>query len=527
MTLWPPSWRWNRPAPAAPVAAPRRSIRMDAYEATSTKPRVVDWDQTAYGPNRALDLGNVSRARSQDAIRNNPWIRRAVKLLVSHLIGCGIQPRPKIADKALRADILQLWNDWTPQADADGVLGFYALQSLMSRARYESGEVFPRLIWRKPSAALVVPLQIRLIEADLLPLGYNQATPNIRQGIERDADRQRLAYHFYREHPGERFLAPTPNNTVRVPAAEVLHHYIPDRPGQLRGVPEGLSTLYRARNLDHYESAELTRKKNKARFSGAIWRETPEDNPLTDVPANPVLNDLQSQLASVEASADYANNVQSALDAAAALREQIVVEQEKKTFVDIEDGYMLQLAQNERIELFGGDTGNNGLLDFLRSQLRGIAAGWGVPYELLVGDYADTNDRIMRVILNVFYRELEAQQDHFVTQILQPVYAHWLTTAVVSGALSIPGYFADPRPFQRCEWRAHAWSYVNPLQEAQTKVLKIKHGLTSRAAAVAEDGWDVEDVDRDQAADRERERSLGLDYGDGTAVDSPDTEIPT
>ena len=508
----------------APAAV--RPIRMEAYEATSSKPRVADWDQTLYGPNAALELGQIARARSQDAVRNNPWIRRAVKLLVSHLIGCGIQPRPKIADKGLRAEIVALWNDWTAEADADGVMDFYGLQSLASRARHESGEVFARLFWRRKSDGLTVPLQLQLIEADLLPLGLNDPGRRIRQGIERDGNGRRVAYHFYREHPGERFVLAAPNNTSRVPAAEVLHHYLPDRPGQLRGIPEGLSALHRARVLDHYESAELTRKKNKARFSGAIYKEQPEDNPIADGPANPVLANLQQQLAAVEASADYTNNVPEALAAAAALREQITVEQEKKTFIDIEDGYMLQLATGERIELFGGDTGNQGLLDFLRGQLRGIAAGWGVPYELMVGDYADTNDRIMRVILNVFYRELEAQQDHFVGQVLQPVYRNWLTTAVLSGALSIPGYFADPRPFQRCEWRPQAWSYVNPLQEAQTKILKIDNGLTSRAAVVAEDGWDAEDVDADQHADRQRERRLGLDYGASAKAAKPAAADP-
>lgn len=491
----------------------------EAYEATSAKPRVVDWDQTLYGPNAALELGHIARARSQDAIRNNPWMRRALKLLVSHLIGCGIQPRPKITDKALRSDLLTLWNDWTAEADYDGVLGFYTLQAQGTRARYESGEVFWRCWWRPQSAGLAVPLQLQLLEADLLPLGYNQTAPNIRQGIER-ANGQRTAYWFYREHPGDRWISPGLDTLTRVPAAEILHHYLPDRPGQLRGAPEGISTLYRARSLDHYESAELTRKRNKARFSGAIWKEQPEDNPISDVPANPVLDSLQKQLVAIEASADYVNQVPAAVEAAATLREQIIVEQQRKTFIDIEDGYMLQLGESERVELFGGDTGNTGLLDFLRGQLRAIAAGWGVPYELLVGDYADTNDRIMRVILNVFYRELAFQQDHFITQILQPIWRHWLTTAVLSNALSIPGYFDNPRLFQRCEWRSHAWAYVNPLQEVQTRLLKIKGGLTSRSAEVAEDGWDVEDVDRDQAEDHRRERELGLDYSSDTATPS-------
>lgn len=500
---------------------PRPAHRADAYEATSAKPRVADWEQTAYGPNAALDSAHVARARSQDAVRNNPWIRRALKLTVSHLIGCGIQPRPKIADKGLRAEVLELWNDWAADADADGVLGFYALQAAASRARYESGEVFIRLLWQRRDSGLAVPLQLQLLESDLLPLGLNTPSPNVRQGIERDRHGRRAAYHFYREHPGERWIAPSPTNTLRLPAAEILHHYVPDRPGQLRGVPEGLSTLYRARSLEHYENAELTRKRNKSRFSGAIWKEQPEDNPLTDAQANPTLTALQQQLSGVETSADYRANVPEAIAAAAALREQIVIEQEKKTFIDIEDGYMLQLGMGERIELFGGDTGNAGLLDFLRGQLRGVAAGWGVPFELLAGDYADTNDRIMRVILNVFYRELETLQDHFITQALQPIYRAWLNAAVLSGALNIPGYFANPRAFQRCEWRPQAWNYVNPLQEAQTKILKIRNGLVSRAAVVAEDGWDVEDVDNDQAIDRDRERTLGLDYG-GDVVTAPD-----
>lgn len=498
-----------------------RPLRLEAYDATSRAPRVADWDETLYSPNTALDAAPTARARSQDAVRNNPWIRRALKLLVSHLIGCGIQPRPKIADKALRTEVLTLWNDWVEDADADGVLGFYGMQSLITRARYESGEIFLRLM-RRPRGTANVPLQIRLMEADLLPMGYNVPATNIRQGIERDATGRRLAYHFYKRHPGERYLLADPNTTTRVPAEDILHHYLPERPGQLRGAPEGLSALHRARVLDQYESAELTRKRNKARFSGVIYKETPEDNTLTDAPANPTLDALRAQLAAVEASADYLANVPEALASAVTLREQIVLEQEKKTFVDIEDGYMLQLALSERVELFGGDTGNNGLLDFLRAQLRGIAAAWGVPYELVVGDYAETNDRIMRVILNVFYRELEFQQDHFISQCLQPVYRAWLNAAVLTNAVVIPGYFADPRAWQRCEWRPQAWNYVNPLQEAQTKILKIRNGLTSRSAVVAEDGWDAEDVDNDQAADHDRERRLGLDYGGGDPA--PDAE---
>ena len=113
-----------------------------------------------------------------------------------------------------------------------------------------------------------------LIEADLLPTYLNQALvgPNIRQGIERNAVGQRVAYWFYRQHPGDLSGAALLTDLSRVPASEVLHHYQPQRPGQLRGEPGALSTLLRARNLDQFESAELTRKKIKARFAGVIYK---------------------------------------------------------------------------------------------------------------------------------------------------------------------------------------------------------------------------------------------------------------
>lgn len=456
----------------ATVTPLRLAPRMAAasYDAQRTDARYDGWDRASYGPNSALEGVDLSRARAQSGIRNNPWLRKALKTLVNHEVGCGIQPRPKIADPEIRSRVLDLWNAWTAQADADGALDFYALQNLITRARIESGECFIRLRPRRSADGLAVPLQIQVLEADFLPVHFNKTAPRIRQGIELTPWGQRAAYHFYREHPGEHYSAAF-SNLARVGAAEILHHYQPERPGQLRGAPEMISTLERAHQLDGFEAAELARKKARARFVGAIYRENPDENPVSDT--DPVTED-------------------------------------GRAYVDIENAYMLQLALNERVTLEGGDTGSSGL-EFIRTNLRAIAAGFGIPYELLTGDYADTNDRVMRVILNAFYRDLEVAQELLIHQVLQPLWRAWIEAAWLNG-IPLPGFSTDPDAYSRCEWRAHAWSYVNPLQEAQTAVLKIKNGLTSRAAAVAETGWDVEDIDRDQASDHQRERALGLNY---------------
>lgn len=466
---------------------PRRD-RIGPYEATSTRPRLADWDRTQYGPNAAFDDGDIARARAQDAVRNNPWLRRALKILVAHEIGCGLQPRPKIEDAGLRKALIELWSDWTAEADADGTSDFYGWQGILSRARRESGEAFVRIRTRLPEDGLSVPLQVQALEAAMVPMRYNAANGKntVRQGIETTPFGTRAAYWFYAQHPGE--LNPylgrgsiSANDLQRVPAQFVLHHYTPERPGQLRGVPTPVSSLVRARNFDAYESAELVRKKSRAKFVGAIYRGTDEENSVTDDPVR-----IEADLAARE---------------------------KQRAFVDLEDGYLLNLAQGEQLNLYDGDSGNAGI-DFLRVQLRAIAAGMGVPYELMTNDYGDTNDRVMKVILNAYYRELEMEQDRLVSQVLQPVWSAWIDSVALNRIVRMPrNYLENPRPWRRCEWRSHAWSYPNPLQEAQTKKILVDEGFTSRAAVVSEMGWDVEDIDQQNYEDQQREQQLGLHYG--------------
>ena len=73
---------------------------------------------------------------------------------------------------------------------------------------------------------LMVPLQLQLLQSEMLPFEKTERAPNgnrIRCGIEFDAIGRRVAYHFRRRHPGDstdqRVAVP---DTVRVPAEEVL-----------------------------------------------------------------------------------------------------------------------------------------------------------------------------------------------------------------------------------------------------------------------------------------------------------------
>jgi capsid protein len=50
------------------------------------------------------------------------------------------------------------------------------------------------------------------------------------------------------------------------------------------------------------------------------------------------------------------------------------------------------------------------------------------------------------------------------------------------------------------------------MKDASAEILQIEAGLKSRTQAMAERGYDAEQVDREIAAERKREAALGLDF---------------
>jgi capsid protein len=87
-----------------------------------------------------------------------------------------------------------------------------------------------------------------------------------------------------------------------------------------------------------------------------------------------------------------------------------------------------------------------------------------------------------------------------------------MDAAVLSGALTLPRYEANRSQLLAVDWLPTKWDWVDPLKDANAEIAQIEAGLKSRTQAIAERGYDAEQVDRDIAAERARERALGLDF---------------
>jgi capsid protein len=92
-------------------------------------------------------------------------------------------------------------------------------------------------------------------------------------------------------------------------------------------------------------------------------------------------------------------------------------------------------------------------------------------------------------------------------QLCRPVWRRWLETAVLSGALN-----TDPADARAVQWIPPRWDWVDPLKDIQAQVLAMGAGITSRRKVVEATGYDIEEVDRENAADAARVREMGLSY---------------
>lgn len=465
------------------------------YNAAGRGRRLSNWMTSGAGPNAAL-LGSLSvlRDRSRDAVRKNTYAAAAVEQIVSNVVGSGIKPQStatsgdskaaKKRDASFRKAAHEVWADWTDEADADGRTDFYGLQALLMRSVATAGEVFVRIRTRRADDGLTVPLQLQVIEAEQCPLDKNEMAPNgnvIRAGIEFDAIGRRVAYWIYPRHPGDGSTDTSlaPNAPVRVPAADVLHLFLPVRPGQLRGEPWLTRALIKIRSIENYDDAEVARKETAALLVGVVTRSGEEGEPV--IPEKPS-SDPQ------EAAAGIAD-------------------------ATMEPGTIQYLEPGEEIEFNQpADVGGN-YEAFLRWQGRMIATAIGILYEELTGDYSGGNDRTLRAALIAFRRRVAMWQHHLVVfQFCRPVWQRFLDLAVFSGALSWPDRRNDTRPFYRAKWLPESWPYLHPVQDVQSDLLQVQAGFATRSQKVSERGYDPDQVDDEQAADNARADEQGLKY---------------
>ena len=400
------------------------------------------------------------RDRCRDLVRNNPWASRGIQVIANSVVGHGIMTQLKIDEKRgnnkRETKANELWQAWaqTTACDYDQRNTIFGMQNLIMRGVAESGGVLVRrrivrggVMVKAPSGEIVEvpPIRLQILETDFLSnLRDSEVLENgnvIKHGIELDGSTgQRVAYHLFKQHPGESFRTSVNSaDTVRIPADEILHIYRTDRPGQLLGAPFLAPVIMRLFDLDEFEQAEIVRSKIASMFTAFVH-----------------------DLSGIEAGLDE--------------DEQEILLGEK-----MEPGQIEILPPGKDIKI-ATPPSKEGYESFTRSFLHSIATGLGITYESLVGDLSQANFSSARLGKIEMHKNIDTwQQQIMIDQFMRPVVEWFLFGAELNGmkAKGIRATFTPPKR-----------EMIDPTKETAALKDAVRSGFITLSEALRQQGKD-------------------------------------
>jgi lambda family phage portal protein len=449
-------------ADLAMVRAKARGEILRAFDGASQSRRTDGWVTSNQGPNADIKpMLNRLIQRHQDLADSNPWIKRAIDVVVSNWIGDGIMGAAGPGGTKLFGKQFQAWSEST-DCDFYGRLNFYGLQELWTRTTVVRGSAIirkrlnPQMFQRG-----LVPLQLQVLEPDWLDTSRDDGQYLI-GGKQFDEFGREQGAWFRLAHPGEN--TPKTGYTAEyVPKSEYLHTYEMRRPGQYTGVPMGVTALLRARDLDDYEAAELLKQKIAACFTAFRIK------------------------------ADLGEGVSSDTD--------IIETLEPGAIEELGIGESIAFSNPPRVEGYG---------EFMRMNLHAIAVSYGITYEALTGILSDVNFSSGRMGWLEFARNVARWRWNItVPQVLDPIGSWFIETAKITGQIRGP---------QKLIWTPPRREMINPAEEIKWMVEAIQAGFMTRSECQRSFGFVPSDLLDEYQADQQDADQRGLVFSSDMRV---------
>lgn len=436
------------------------------YDAASTGYRTDNWPRRHTDANAANGPAIATiRAHARDLHRNNGWAKNGVNVIGRNTVGWGILPKPDTKNAAVASAVAGLWKEWaaSKQCDADGRSTFYGLQRQVIETVALSGEALVRMRPRRLEDGLAIPLQLQVLEPDLIDTTkdglHTDGGGLIVQGVEFNAIGKRVAYWLYDQHPGSTSRAFASRlESRRIPASSVAHIYRTDRPGQVRGISWLHTAVVGLKDLDEYEDASLVRQKIAALFSvfvtdpdgtGASFGETDDGDPAIE---------------------------------------------------QLTPGMIVPLAPGKEVTFASPPAVVDGGFD--ERALRKIAAGLGVTYEDLTGDYSKVNFSSARLARLAHWANVHDWRENLlIPQLCDVVWDHAMLLAFVAGNIS---------ETPSATWTPPPMPMIEPDREGLALMRLVRAGAKTPDDMVREQGFDPDAHWVEYAENLKRLDDLGI-----------------
>lgn len=453
-------------------------LRRRMYEGATISRLTSDWVTSSTSADAEIDGSMVRlRNRARQLCRDNPYARQALRAIAANVIGAGVRMQAQVKmqrggrmDQGVNDTIEAAWADWCRPSTCHvaGQLSFNEIERLAVTAMAESGEVFVRMV-PEPFGGGLTPLALEVIEADLLDegktVGPDAEGNEWRMGVRVDKWGRPINYAFRSRHPGD-LTNGVGWKIIEIPAAEIIHLKLTERPGQTRGVTWFAAAVKALHHLGGYQDAEVIRARATASLMGFVT--SPE-----------------GELAGDD-----------------------VVEGERVS--NFEPGVFKYLNPGETVEVPQLGSPNTNFETFMRAVLRSVAASIGVSYETVSRDFSETNYSSSRLSLLEDRENWRLIQNFMVTHLHRVVFERWLDAAAAVGTVALPNYDQLRSRYQAVRWFPRGWGWVDPENEVASYKDAVRCGFMTQAQVVAELGGDLHELARARAEEVQTANQLGL-----------------
>lgn len=444
----------------------------ETYRGGSRQRSMSRWQPPGASADAAIGGANdLLTRRMRDLARNFPWSKATQRKTVLRTVGTGIEPKSAVTRDGSpfeehNREVDALFTRYLRrEIDVRGQHSFWQLQRVLANELEGPGEVLVLRCY-DPDPARIVPLCYQAIEAEQLdesqhfPAGQD-GVETVR-GIELNRFGRPLAYWLFDAHPHG--LHPLRSlRSARVPASRIIHLYEWERPSQSRGVTPNATTVQSNYDLDWLVVNTLKSAHIQSLFTAVLKRGAGQQGTglgldTADAPGGAWNLDQIERLGSA---------------------------------------IIADMGQYDDIKTVAPSQPGPNLEPFIKLLLLVLAAGRGLSYVGLTGDYSQTNYSSAKAADNDDYRLISVLQADFGTDLVEVIFRDFVAMAALLGRLTYcrPSQFeSDPEHWLACTLHAPGRGMIDEESESSSALVRIFGAQSTWRDELAKRGLDYREV---------------------------------
>jgi len=493
-------WSWmtktkqEQPSePVKPVQREKKAVQVGSQNlkrsiAASSRP-VIDFGNSGVGTtniNSVLRFALTSiRNKSRELSLHNAVARGYIQKCADGVVGAdGITVKPNVQlsgdNSVLNATLEKLYYRWAEEPNSfsqDGQLSIDLFQQVVEKTRARDGECFIRLHMIDNQVQVSIIDAARLVSTKFASLTGGSYISN---SIEFTAVGRPVAYHIANYNPTQYTI--DTSTYERVPADEIIHYFIPEFPGQERGIPDLIAGQKALQMIAEYIEAVVVGRKISSSTTAFV--------------TNSASNDIDLEENETRINTEY-----------------------------LESGAIFELAPGADIKTVSPPSATDTVGEFVDSILSHVAMGLSITKMNLMGDTSNSSFSSAKLADRLQQTTFRTRSNTLISRVLKPLYKMWLKNEMlVNRKLKLN--FKDFLEIAEARYIPVRQISIDPGKDADYEIALANAGLKSKQQIIHEMGYEPAQVFREIAEEEamiNKETEQNKDSSNNGIQEKPET----